>query len=1039
MEQNSIIEGFIKNYKPNGFGFFEDDTFFHINDVINARDYIYLDTLNYRYKASYEKYPSSRIPGKYEAKRVTIISNEPKNRESSEYKDEGNLEVLAEQHVDVKSPEENEGSGHKADLAEGTIIYYDSDKKLGFFNDGTVFHISSIQNENDSVIDTEKFCYKASYEKAQVSIDPQLFVANRISILSEEQKAVINALAVSEKEEPVTPYNNLAFENIELSASDDRKQKQSNSRYINNRNDSVVMGNENLTDEIKDKIYLLLKRYFSDGETISLVDIGNLFSRNSIFPNTYGFQKLSSLCWKLEYLDVENRKISGGGSQSYATFHWRKDVIEAVSDSSDSKHPQDEAAYNIPRKIIQPGIHKDATFNDLDAAEKRIIKAFSDIFFITFGGHNVNFSGKFDSRSLKSNWKYSFMRPTDNFGEKFNLDKELVLVFSSYNRFETSSFGALSRVYEYNEQRSPFRLERICSVMVSKDPNVVQKVKDSLKVVNTEKQFVVIPFSYDEIIEKHEELGREDWMEFVTQRFRDFFYDRDLFSDDTPLKDEQYFFGRQTFVHELVNRHKSHLNSGVFGLRRSGKTSTLYAVQRLLKTIRKKWLWFDAQQLQHKRWNHALHFIVSHAHKEFEIDYNTDESEYDIGNASFLFERDMKELNLKMRGESLLLMIDEVEWITFGIANTEHWKEGGDFIFFWNAIKAYFHKNPEIFNFIIAGTNPRAIEAITVNGFDNPLYRQAEIKYMPPFNETETKDMINKLGGYMGLQFDNSVCNIIASDYGGQPFIIRQFCSLVNKHIMTKGLGKPLKITKPIYDEVKKEFDISGELFTYCQLILDVLITKYPDEYEILKALAISDESTINELVKDRALISHLEGYGIIELSGGQTYCFKNETIKNYLLDEGKYTRTLKTTDERIKEVHERLYNAEIKLQSVIKRVLKIYKGEADARAIIHTELAKIPENISNLEFQSFSLDDLFSRKCHKHFKNYRDLILDNWECFKRQIQSMDDFKGVMKNVINIRNNDGYHPSLETPLEEDRFILFRNAMEQLERWLKALD
>jgi predicted AAA+ superfamily ATPase len=61
------------------------------------------------------------------------------------------------------------------------------------------------------------------------------------------------------------------------------------------------------------------------------------------------------------------------------------------------------------------------------------------------------------------------------------------------------------------------------------------------------------------------------------------FYDRDLFDITSPLRKDLYFFGRTDLINKLVDRHSSNENSGVFGLRRSGKTSLIYAVERLME------------------------------------------------------------------------------------------------------------------------------------------------------------------------------------------------------------------------------------------------------------------------------------------------------------------------------------------------------------------------------------------------------------------------------------------------------------------------
>lgn len=149
-----------------------------------------------------------------------------------------------------------------------------------------------------------------------------------------------------------------------------------------------------------------------------------------------------------------------------------------------------------------------------------------------------------------------------------------MLSFSNYEKFEPRTFDAIAEVYRRNEQQ--FRIDRICSIIISKDKNVIEELHQILK--NDIEMQVVVPFRYVE-------LQSGDKTQLITNRFREHFYERDLFAFESPLKKDIYFFGRRDYIHELLSRHNSSENSGVFGLRRSGKTSVLQAVERAAKLI----------------------------------------------------------------------------------------------------------------------------------------------------------------------------------------------------------------------------------------------------------------------------------------------------------------------------------------------------------------------------------------------------------------------------------------------------------------------
>ena len=56
-----------------------------------------------------------------------------------------------------------------------------------------------------------------------------------------------------------------------------------------------------------------------------------------------------------------------------------------------------------------------------------------------------------------------------------------------------------------------------------------------------------------------------------------FFSGRDLFEYSSPLRTENYFFGREDIINELMQAKYTYQNCGIFGLRKIGKTSILYS------------------------------------------------------------------------------------------------------------------------------------------------------------------------------------------------------------------------------------------------------------------------------------------------------------------------------------------------------------------------------------------------------------------------------------------------------------------------------
>lgn len=204
------------------------------------------------------------------------------------------------------------------------------------------------------------------------------------------------------------------------------------------------------------------------------------------------------------------------------------------------------------------------------------------------------------TKSIKiagSFYKVILMKPSDLIKNAFNINREIVVAFSSYETFEPRSIDAI----DYLDIQE-LRLEEICSIIISRDSNVEVKLSSILK--TNQQSRVIVPFSYDEI------LSNKSTPDYLINKLRNKFYGRDLFGIQDPLEKDLYFFGRKDLVLNLLNRHLNGENSGVFGLRKTGKTSILYSIGRALDRKKSVSIYIDCQTLHLKSWITALFSII---------------------------------------------------------------------------------------------------------------------------------------------------------------------------------------------------------------------------------------------------------------------------------------------------------------------------------------------------------------------------------------------------------------------------------------------
>src|SRR5262249_53354430 len=151
-------------------------------------------------------------------------------------------------------------------------------------------------------------------------------------------------------------------------------------------------------------------------------------------------------------------------------------------------------------------------------------------------------------------------------------------------------------------------------------------------------------------------------------RLKEAFGGRDLFAFDAPLQSDTYFFGRTQEIQNLYSKYKLGEHGGLFGLRKIGKTSVLYAVKRYLELRDEPAVFLDCSEpsLHRRRWNEALYFLVSTLTRSLKIAGKVKASEeamYNEKDASYFFEEDLTRIYNFIGRKRLLFILDEVESI----------------------------------------------------------------------------------------------------------------------------------------------------------------------------------------------------------------------------------------------------------------------------------------------------------------------------------------------------------------------------------------
>lgn len=665
----------------------------------------------------------------------------------------------------------------------------------------------------------------------------------------------------------------------------------------------------------------------------------------------------------------------------------------------------------LDKNITNSGYHKQFDNRRFNNDEKIILDALSKNWYITNSGEKIS--------AAQSHYNYFLMKPTPRTSEMFNLEREIICVFSDYSNFEPRSLDIFDKVID----RLPkMRSETVCQILISRAKDVEDKVDRLLK--SDPEHPIVIPLTYEELLSG-------DANTIVENRFRKHFYSRDLFAFLSPLKKDTYFFGRSNIINEIVSRYHSGEHTSLFGLRKSGKTSIVYAIERRLIAAGDLVLSLDCESpsIHLLRWNELLEKLIIKYHEMRSSKLKLDTTgRYDEKNAAESFESDMLRIHNSKKPATSLFIFDEIERITPGTASSPHWKSEADFIYFWQTLRGFYQRHPQIFCYMLVGTNPSCIEAPILSGHENPIYASIPSQYVPPFIVEQVSQMVSRLGDYMGLQFDPMIYSKLTEDLGGHPFLIRQMCSLINKKA---SQNRPTQIDKALYISAKNDFQNSSQ--EYLEMMVHVLEDWYPDEYEMLRFLAQGDNESFNTFSREhKNYTRHLVGYGLIQESKNG-YAFNLENLADTLRQKHKHERLHLTQEEKLQEISGRRVNLEKRLRTGLKTSLRVTLGVKKAAAAV---LAAIPE-ARRPTLQTMDLNSLLDKDSSPLY------LLDLVNIIKREWSSFENMFSIDKTKLTVMleevNSKGRPEAHAKSVADDDFTQLRLYFKKLEEELDEFD
>lgn len=256
--------------------------------------------------------------------------------------------------------------------------------------------------------------------------------------------------------------------------------------------------------------------------------------------------------------------------------------------------------------------------------QQKLAQALDEAFEVTFGNQHGG--------------QYIWLcDPKKNVGERFGLQKEIIVLYSPHFRTDARTLTNLENISKSPDFRH--RVDKVVALIVHEGDS--EATADLLSQTN---DWIIVPIQAEELRNPH----RGDF--FIRSKLADRIGTFDLFGMSSPIKHDKYFYGRDPLVQEVVQRIAVRReNSGIFGLRKTGKTSVLYALQRRLadKEVLIEYLDCHGPGVYGMRWWQLLQELSFRLCQSLTSTYGkkiTDDGVYDKSFASNSFNRLIKRL-----------------------------------------------------------------------------------------------------------------------------------------------------------------------------------------------------------------------------------------------------------------------------------------------------------------------------------------------------------------------------------------------------------
>ncbi len=346
---------------------------------------------------------------------------------------------------------------------------------------------------------------------------------------------------------------------------------------------------------------------------------------------------------------------------------------------------------------------------------------------------------------------------------------------------------------------------------------------------------------------------------------------RDLYRGRNPVTGND-FFGRQELLNTLRSELSAGRSVGLFGLRRSGKTSV---IREFTRRCRKSGIGVVLSDLEAVGELSEIPALISADLTNLlrdlkEMDPTVwvgSETEQAVTNFAQLSTRIVRVAE-KNRQYKFVIALDEVESLVPLVK-----QDPEQVRVFLGALRRAAQTTGNVAILATGVTTRFFNESMLADSVENPLFGSFESYFLSPFSLEETTNLVRKLGKGMVLEWDDDALVLLHNSVGGFPFLVRDLASAVrvqahNEQGTEAGID-PISITAALVERTLPAWsETAAQLWTN---IVATLELHHPLMAEMVRASSNEQISEWLEVGPEaQTAAKALESLGLLARTDGE-------------------------------------------------------------------------------------------------------------------------------------------------------------------------